>query len=119
MAYMEVTSLDGNPNIHQKLYVWYLRHFKYVVVDKKETPLKYKVTLKKIGWWVSTVTFSGLAIFLLQLWLTPNPSEHQNIQDIRSSVVQTEAVIENLQEEVTAIKESQDSLIKVLNKPKK
>lgn len=116
MAYMEVTSLDGDPDIFQKLHVWYLRHFKYVIVDKKETPLKYMVALNKIGWWVSTVTFSGLAIFLFQLWLTPNPSEHHNIQDIRNTAIQTETEIENLRGEVTAIKESQDSLIKVLCK---
>lgn len=47
MAYMEVTSLDGDPTLGQKLRVWYYRNFKYVVEDNKELPLRYVSFLKK------------------------------------------------------------------------
>lgn len=115
MAYMEVTSIDGAPTFWQRIRVWYYRNFKHVVIDKKSVPLRFLGFFKKVGTWVLTVGFSGLVIFLLQLWLSPNPSEHQNIKDIRQSAIQTEAVIEDLKIELSYIKESQDSLIKVMN----
>jgi len=115
MAYMEVTSIDGAPTFWQRIQVWCYRTFKHVVVDKKEIPLRYVSFISKIGTWVLTVGFSGLVIFLLQLWLSPNPSEHQNILDIRQSAIQTETMIEYLKNEVSCIKYSQDSLINVMN----
>lgn len=110
MAYMEVTSLDGDPSFCQKVYIWYLRHFKNVVVDKKETPIKALSFLKTVGTWVMTVGFSGLVIFLLQMWLQSNPAEHENIQDIKGSVQKVEQAIRQIQNEVTRIECNQNSI---------
>lgn len=114
MAYMEVTSLDGCPSLFQRIHVWYLRHFKHVIIEKKETPIKIVVALQSFFKWVSTVTFSGLAIFLLQLWLIPSPSEHQNIKDIRESAMKMENEFEDIKEEIKDIRENQDSLNVIL-----
>lgn len=81
MAYMEVTSLDGNPTLWQKLKVWYYRNFKYVIEDNKELQLRYVSFLKKVGTWVLTIGCSGLVIFLLQLCFSKNSFEHRNIED--------------------------------------
>lgn len=91
--------------------MWYLRHFKNVVVDKKETPIKALSFLKTVGTWVMTVGFSGLVIFLLQMWLQPNPAEHGNIQDIKGSVQKVEQTIRQVQNDVTRIECNQNSII--------
>lgn len=119
MAYMEVTSLDGAPSIWQRLYVWYLRNFKRVVDDKKIIPVRFYSFLRNVGTWALTVGCSGLVIFLLQLWLSPNPSEHQNIHDIKKAAERTENVIESFQNELLLIKANQDTLIHAVKKIQK
>lgn len=118
MAYMEVTSLDGDPTLLQRLKVWYYRNFKYVVEDRKELPLKYVSFLKKVGTWVLTVGCSGLIIFLLQLGFSKNQSTYDNIQDIRDSIIETKYHIRIIQDEVNMIKLNQDSMINVSNRSK-
>lgn len=110
MAYMEVTSLDGAPTIFQRMHIWYLRNFKQIVIDKKSAPIRFHMFLKNVGTWVLTVGFSGLVIFLLQLWLSPNPAEHQNIQDIKQSVIETKKIIDGIKEDISSIREIQDTL---------
>ena len=112
MAYMEVTSLNGDPTIAQRLQVWYLRKFKCTFEDKKQVPVKFMTYTKKVGTWILTVAFSGLAIFLLQLWLQQNPSEHENVKEIKESTVRTIYVLDSLKQIVVEIKKNQDSLIK-------
>lgn len=115
MAYMEVTSLDGAPSLYQKVYVWYLRHFKNVVVGKKETPVKALSFFKKVGTWVMTVGFSGLVIFLLQMWLQPNPAEHENVKEIANSISNIESNVEQLKSGIERIESNQDSIIQFRN----
>ena len=116
MAYMEVTSLDGEPCLIQKIRVWYLRNFKNVIVERKDTPIKFYCFLRKVGTWVLTVGFSGLVIFLLQIMLSKNPAEHQNVKDIKKSINKIEEAIEYLQYDVNAIKESQDTIVGLYNR---
>lgn len=119
MAYMEVTSLDGDPTLWQKLKVWYYRNFKYVIIDNKELPLRYVSFLQKVGTWVLTIGCSGLVIFLLQLCFSKNSFEHRNIKDIRDTVIETNHHIIKIQDEVNRIKLNQDSIINISNRTKK
>ena len=112
MAYMEVTSLNGDPSIAQRLHVWYLRKFKCTFENQKQMPVKFVAFVKKVGTWFLTVAFSGLAIFLLQLWLQQNPAEHENVKEIKESTFRTTHVLDSLKQEVIEIKRNQDSLIK-------
>ena len=112
MSYMEVTSLNGDPTIAQRLHVWYLRKFKCTFENQKQMPVKFVAFVKKVGTWFLTVAFSGLAIFLLQLWLQQNPAEHENVKEIKESMFRTIHVLDSLKQEVIEIKKNQDSLIK-------
>ncbi len=116
MAYMEVTSIDGAPTLYQRIQVWYYRNFKRVVVNKKSIPPRYLLFLNKVSTWVMTVGFSGLVIFLLQIWLQPSPSEHKNILDVKNSVQNVEKTIKQLQIDVSRIECNQDSIIKIQTK---
>lgn len=111
MAYMECTSLDGSPSIVQKIRVWYMRNFKNVVENEKRVPKKINTFLNKFFTWVMTVGFSGLVIFLLQLWLSPNPSEHNNVVEIKNANLRSEKTIDSIHQELLLIKDNQDSIL--------
>lgn len=111
MAYMEVTQLDGNPKIAQKIYIWFLRNFRHLVVNEEWQPIKFVVYYKKFGLWFLTVAFSGLAIFLLQIWLIPSPSDHDNVTIIRDKTIELNDGIDTLQKELKGIRDNQDSII--------
>jgi hypothetical protein len=67
MAYMEYTSLDGNPTILQRLRISYLRNFKHLVIDNKWTPTKFSLFNREVFKWVLTVGLSGTIIYLVTL----------------------------------------------------
>lgn len=119
MAYMEVTSLDGDPTLWQKLQVWYYRNFKYIVENNKELPLRWVSFLKKVGTWVLTIGCSGLVVFLLQFCFPKDSFEQRNIKDIRDTVIKTNHHIKKIQDEVNMIKMNQDSMINISDRNKK
>src|ERR1019366_103989 len=65
MAYMEYTSLDGNPTKIQKLQVWYLRNFKFLIMDNKWTPTKFSVFIRGVFKLVLAACFSGAVLIYL------------------------------------------------------
>lgn len=89
MAYMEYTSLDGNPSKIQKLQVWYLRNFKFLIMDNKLTPTKFSGFIKGILKLVLAAVCSGAVLIYLVTRITkPSTTETEN---------QLKEVNENLQ----------------------
>ncbi|MEA5257494.1 hypothetical protein VB264_06855 [Arcicella aquatica] len=75
MAYMESTSLDGNPTFLQRQRVSYLRTFKNLVIDNKWTPTKLSVFVREVFKWVLTVGLSGIIIYVLTQLTQPTTTE--------------------------------------------
>lgn len=75
MAYMECTSLDGNPTLSQRLRISYLRNFKHLVVDNKWTPTKFSLFIREVFKWVLTVGLSGTIIYLVTIMTQPTSSQ--------------------------------------------
>jgi hypothetical protein len=78
IAYMEVTSLDGEPNFLQKIRVFYLRNFKETIENKKVQTIKFYNLLKKLSIYVLTVGLSGFLILLFTLLKDNFDSEKSN-----------------------------------------
>lgn len=77
MAYMECTSLDGNPTFKQRMRISYLRYFKHTVVDKTWLPTKFSDFTKELLKWVLTVGLSGVIIYMLTTLSQPNTTESE------------------------------------------
>lgn len=75
MAYMELTSLDGNPDWYQKKRIWYLRNFKNLVVDKTWKPTNFSDFSKDILKFVLTVGLSGFVFFIVSVLTEPKEKE--------------------------------------------
>lgn len=75
MAYMECTSLDGNPTIWQQLRISYLRNFNHLVVDNKWQPTKFIEFSKDLMKWVLTVGLSGTIIYVITQVTQPTTTE--------------------------------------------
>lgn len=78
IAYMEVTSLDGNPTIFQRFRISYLRHFKHLVIENKWRPIKFYEFCKEIFKWVLTVGLSGIIIYVITILTQPKTTETEN-----------------------------------------
>jgi hypothetical protein len=75
MAYMECTSLDGNPTIWQRLRISYLRTFKHLVIDNKWMPTKFSNRRNKILDFLLTVGLSGFVFFLITFFSQPSETK--------------------------------------------
>ncbi len=75
MAYMEYTSLDGNPTILQRLRISYLRNFKHLVIDNKWTPTKFSLFNREVFKWVLTVGLSGVIVYFVTLMTQPTETQ--------------------------------------------
>ena len=76
MAYMECTSLDGNPTILQRLRISYLRNFKHLVIDNKWSPTKFSVSITRIRDLVVAACFSGaVLIYFVNVSTKPKTTE--------------------------------------------
>ncbi|MFE3872205.1 hypothetical protein ACFX5F_13330 [Flavobacterium sp. ZS1P70] len=76
MAYMECTSLDGNPTLWQRLRISYLRNFKHLVIDNKWTPTKFSVSISRIRDLVVAACFSGaVLIYFVNITTKPKTTE--------------------------------------------
>ena len=112
MAYMEVTQLDGDSSIIQRLYIWYMRYFHNLVVDKKWQRTKAMDSINSLVTWFPMVALSGVAIFILQLLFVPSPAEHENVTNIIDNAVEIKERVNEVDKELDDIRERQDSLIK-------
>jgi len=75
MAYMESTSLEGNPTFLQRKRVSCLRIFKNLVIDNKWTPTKFSGFVRDVLQWFLTVGLSGSIIYALIQWTQPTTTE--------------------------------------------
>jgi hypothetical protein len=75
MAYMEYTSLDGNPTLSQRIRISYLRFFKHLIIENKWRPTKFSEFYKDVIKWVWTVGLSGIIIYLITQLTQPNTTE--------------------------------------------
>lgn len=75
MAYMECTSLDGNPTFWQRRRISYLRNFKHLVIDSKWTPTRFSLFNKEVFKWVLTVGLSGTIVYLVTLMTQPTKTQ--------------------------------------------
>lgn len=79
-AYMECTSLDGNPTRLQRLRISYLRNFKYLVVNEKFTPTKFSGFLKGVFKLVLAACFSGAVLIYFVNLTTKSKTNETDIQ---------------------------------------
>ncbi len=76
MAYMEYTSLDGNPTLWQRLKISYLRYFKHLIIDNKWTPTKFSASISRIRDLVVAACFSGaVLIYFVNVTTKPKTTE--------------------------------------------
>jgi hypothetical protein len=114
MAYMEYTSLDGNPTIWQRLKISYLRNFKHLVVDKKWQPTKFSEFSKDVLKWILTVGLSGVIIYFVTLFTQPKTTETEiQLKEVNvnlESVSKELDEISNSSSELNTISISLDSI---------
>jgi len=101
MAYMECTSLDGNPKLLQRLRISYLRNFKHLVIDKKWTPTKFSVSISRIRDLVVAACFSGaVLIYFVNVSTKPKTTETDaQLKDVNKN-------LENVSKQLDKISES-------------
>lgn len=68
MAYMQVSSLDGDPTFADRLHVWWLMLTRSVVkAGVAQTP-KYQVAAGQIAQFALTIGLSGFLLKLVEIW---------------------------------------------------
>lgn len=103
IAYMESTSIDGNPSNWQKLKVWWLRHSHNMVIDNVHQPTRCSVFWKKIWQFVLTVGLSGFVFYCLQF-------AYSIIKPDNTQQQYNEEVIQHIDSLRDAVKTSSDSI---------
>ncbi|WP_398452189.1 hypothetical protein AB3466_14035 [Sphingobacterium thalpophilum] len=106
IAYMEVTSLDGNPTRRQRSRIYYLRNFKHLVIDKKWQNRRASDFLKDVLKWTFTVALSGIGIFFFALM---NDSD-KNFKESLVEIKKLNAAAENIELQLKILN-TRDSLM--------
>jgi hypothetical protein len=106
MAYMEYTSLDGNPTIMQKLRISYLRYFKNMIIDNKWTPTKFSSSVSRIRDLVIAACFSGaVLVYFVNLTTRPKTTETDNqLKEINTNLKTVSKQLDKISESSTDIK---------------
>jgi len=81
-SYMETTSIDGNPNLLDKIRVFYLKNFKNKVVDGKYQDKPIVSALLTSLKFVMNIGLSGFLIYLLTV--LPNINKSKNNELIKN-----------------------------------
>ncbi len=77
ISYMEVTCIDGEPSLIQKLRVFYLKNFKQCVINKTLQEKRVTNLFKEVSKYVLTIGLSGFLILVFTLF-------KENIEDRKS-----------------------------------
>lgn len=77
VAYMEATSLDGDPSVVQRARVFYLRYFKQHIIDAKVHDSRAVVVARDVSKWVLTVGLSGFLIFIASSAISMRQAEEE------------------------------------------
>jgi hypothetical protein len=128
LAYMACTSLDGNPTWMQRLDVWYLRHFKHLIIADKWMPVKAADAAWDVLKYVLTVGLSGF-IFYAVTMLTAKQADNKTeleVKKVRSEVqavtakldsaVLSQTQLTSYQAAVQRLEEKTDRLLKQVGK---
>ena len=103
VAYMESTSIDGQPSLKQKLLVWSMKFFKPMVVNKQARKSKFRKYYSEILKYTLTVGLSGFLIFLITLY-----KDNSLKDEIKTSI--------QIQEKNSTLLDSINNNLKKLNK---
>lgn len=119
MAYMEYTSLDGNPIIWQRLRISYLRNFKHLVVDKKWQPIKFSEFSKDILKWILTVGLSGVIIYFVTLFTQPKTTETEiQLKEVNENLESISKKLDNISNSSSGLNTISIALDSIENKTK-
>jgi hypothetical protein len=102
-AYMNITSLEGNKNIKNKIITWYLRNFKITISNKQQKEPKIFIVIKSILKFVATVGLSGFLLIAIMSIKECKSNEENKILNLQ--------IIENLKQ----VKSSQTDILMDLN----
>lgn len=83
MAYMEVTSLDGDPSIWQRFRIWQLRTSRRLILDTQITSTRLSKWAERMLFWFVTVGCSGIIVAYISFKFLqpPSPSPTENKLD--------------------------------------
>ena len=97
MAYMEYSSLDGSPDLVQRLRITYLHTFKSMVIGKIWNKALYKTYLNSLFKFVMTVGFSGFVFFAISYFVEQNKANdtEKAVIGIKNEVRQIRNILEN------------------------
>jgi len=108
VAYMESTSLDGNPSLLQRIRIFCLRTFKHLIIDNIARPTRFSNYLKETGKFVFSVGLSGFLIYFITY-----PSHNENDKIIRQQIDITNKLMNCFSIKLDSVSDSQ-SLFKTL-----
>lgn len=130
VAYMESTSLDGKPTYPQKLRIWYLRHFKHLVIKQTWTPTKFSKFIERVLKIVTTVFFSGaVLIYIINTMTKPSMTEteiqlrevNKNIQTLSTQldrISKSDIDSKTIPAKIDSIVVNTDRILKTIKKSK-
>jgi hypothetical protein len=106
MAYMECTSLDGNPTLWQRLRIWHLRNFKHLIIDNKSTPTKFSAFIQGVFKLVVAACFSGaVLIYFVNLATKSQTTETDTqLKEVNKNLVIVSKQLEKISEDNAKIK---------------
>lgn len=106
IAYMENTSLDGKPTFYQRLRIWYLRHFKHLVIKQTWTPTKFSKFIERVLKIATTVCFSGaVLIYLINVMTKPNTTETEILlREVNKNIETVSSQLDNISKSNADIK---------------
>jgi hypothetical protein len=108
IAYMESTSLDGNPSLFQRMRIFYLRTFKHLIIDNIAKPTRLSKYLKDTIKFVASVGLSGFIVYFITLCL-----QNENDKLIKKQIDITNKLINSVSLKLDSVPNSQ-SLLKTL-----
>lgn len=115
-SYMETTSIDGNPNLMDKIRVFYLKKFKNQVIEGKyQDKLIFTGLLTSLKF-IGNVGLSGFLIYILTV--LPNINSSKNYEIIRTEKDSLKNETKILRNEIKYMKIT-DSLKNIINTYKK
>lgn len=129
-AYMECTSLDGNPTLLQRLRISYLRNFKHLVIDNKWAPTKFSDFVRGAFKLVLAACISGaVLIYFVNLATKSETAEEDNqLKEVNKNLETVTKKLDKISEsntEIKAISIAADSIVvktkeilKAIKKPK-
>lgn len=131
MAYMEVTSTDGNPSMLQKIRVYTIRHVNpiieeitkpYPYTDKDgtvritkitetiERPIKFVHGLQSVIKWVFQVSLSGVMIFLIPIVFPKESDETKELKCLEKQIESVSLYIKQKNVDFSTIENKLDSI---------